>query len=120
MKKLDIEREIHEPCGAIVYRLGGDLLDSKEAYALLDKVREELKKGCPLVLVNLQDIRYLSSSGIGILAACYTSAKKTGGRFALAGASEAAERILKLVCLWDAIERFDSEEEGIRSVSGEA
>lgn len=115
MKKLKVERVSHDDRKAVVYRLEGRMMDTKEAYALLEEARGELKKGCRLILINLEKIEYLSSSGVGILAACYTSARNAGARMGLAGASEPARKVLELVCLWNALERFETEEDGLRS-----
>ena len=118
MKKVKVDRIAHDDLQAVVFRLEGNLTDSKESYAFLEEVRGEIQKGRPLVLMNLEKIEYLSSSGIGILAACYTSAKNAGGRMGIVAASDPARKILELVCLWDAIERFDSEEEGLQTARG--
>ena len=115
MKKLGIERIGHDDRRAVVYRLEGRMMDTKEAYAFLEEARGELKKGCRLILVNLSKVDYLSSSGIGILAACYTSARNAGARMGVVGASEPARKVLELVCLWDALERFETEELGLAS-----
>ncbi len=113
--KLDVERVLPERSDAVVFRLSGKLTDTKESYAFLEQVRGEIKKGVSLVLLNLERIEYLSSAGVGILAACYTSAKNAGGRMAVAAVSDAARKILEIVCLWEALERYPSEEQALKA-----
>ena len=112
--KLKVEQARPERSDAVVFRLSGKLTDTKESYAFLEQVRGEIRKGVSLVLLNLEGIEYLSSAGVGILAACYTSAKNAGGRMAIAAASEGARKILEIVCLWEALKRYPSEEEALK------
>ena len=112
--RLGVERVQPEKPDTVIYRLSGRLTDTKESYAFLEEVRGEIKQGISFVLLNLEGIEYLSSAGVGILAACYTSAKNAGGRFGVAAASEGARKILEIVCLWDALERFASEDDALK------
>jgi|MudIll2142460700_1097286.scaffolds.fasta_scaffold504084_2 anti-anti-sigma factor len=96
-----------------IFRVSGDLTDSRESYVLLEEIRKTLQGGCPLVLINLMQLGFISSSGVGILAASYTSARNAGGRLCIIGVSERGRILLEIVGLWTVIEHFDREEEAL-------
>jgi len=98
-----------------ILRLSGDLTDARESYELLEEIRTLLSDGCPFVALNLAQVGFISSSGVGILAASYTSARNAEARLCIVGLSERGRILLEIVGLWGVIEHFESEEEAVAS-----
>lgn len=97
----------------VVYHLEGELRDDKDSFGLLESVRKDLRKDTKFIIINLRKISYLSSGGIGILAAVFTSCKKSSAHVVLVEVPEFSISLLKLVCLWDIIEHIDTEKKAI-------
>ncbi|MCA9726276.1 MAG: STAS domain-containing protein [Candidatus Eisenbacteria bacterium] len=112
-KKLESQRIDHEQPQAVVYRLSGVLTDTKEAFDLLDDLRKAIRDGSPLIVINLEKIDHLTSAGIGVLAAAYTSAKRDGSRICLTNVADRGRSLLELVGLWALIEHRDTEADAL-------
>ena len=61
---------------AVVFDLTGRLIMGEAESALRQKVRDILDSGTQKLAFNLSEIKYIDSSGIGCLAAAWTSANK--------------------------------------------
>ena len=102
---------------AIVYRIHGIFGETSESYRFLDHLREEMKSAeyaeRERVIFNLEDIEFLSSVGVGILASCYTTAKKANKSFVLAGVNEQASRVLDITGMSGLVPCYVSETEAL-------
>ena len=63
------------------------------------------------IIVNLQNAKYISSSGIGCLIGAYTTTIKNGGRFVVAAAPLQITEVLNLIGLAGVL-RFAKDEAG--------
>lgn len=106
---IEVERVEHQDPKAVVYRLSGRLLGSTECYEFLEDVRDAVRSGCPRVILNLEKVNRAASAGIGILAACYTSVTNADGRMCVVAVPKSLRTLMKLVCLWDLLEKCDTE-----------
>jgi len=111
-KVLDYERVAQPEPEIVIYRLSGKMLGTKECYQFLENVRDDVHAGRARVMINLGKVERLSSAGVGILAACYTSVTNARGRVCLIDVPEAVRTLLKIVLLWDLLPHFATEEEG--------
>jgi len=107
-----------EQDGVRIYRLHGVLTSSPEAYAFLDKVMDEVHRGDRRFVINLEHVDTLTSAGVGILAACYTSVTNGGGRIHLAQVPARARAILKVVHLLELLGDFPTETEAVAKARG--
>ena len=112
---LQVERQVHEDPRAVVFRLDGKLTGTKDSYEFLEDVRDEIHAGQPCLILNLGQVSRITSPGVGILAACFTSVKNAGGRLCIVETPDAARTLLEVVCLWQMIEHYDSEEEALKA-----
>jgi anti-sigma B factor antagonist len=117
-EKLQVERADHADPAVMVARLRGALMGTSEGYAFLEGIQEEARKGPLRLVINLRDVVHMDSSGVGILAATYTSILKRGGRLCLTGVEGRTAALLKAVHLFDVLERAETEEIAIRKVGG--
>ena len=109
--QFEIERFEPEAEGTTVYRLTGPFTDSKESYGLLDKVRADVEAGARRVVLNLTKVPRITSGGIGIMCACFTSLNNAEKAFTLIGIDHRNQAMLKAVGLWDRLEHFETEAE---------
>lgn len=92
--------------------MGGD--DTKDFNELLHKLIDEGKKQ---VVVDLSDVKFMNSSGIGMLISGLTTMKKAEGSMKLSGATDKIESLLVITKLITIFETFDDIEKAIESFS---
>ncbi|MBN2170811.1 MAG: STAS domain-containing protein [Candidatus Krumholzibacteriota bacterium] len=114
--KLEVERSEREEPKAVIFRLKGSLIDSRECYDLLEDVRGEIRAGYRDFVLDLTGVKRLTSAGVGLLAACYTSITRVQGRLHVSGVSTETRMLLELVNLWSYIKDFDTAEEALASL----
>ncbi|HKV62887.1 MAG TPA: STAS domain-containing protein [Candidatus Acidoferrum sp.] len=86
-----------------------------EIGALRESISRLLKQGRKNIVLNLSELQYLDSSGIGELARMYVSVVKESGQMKVVGLSPKVEEILKITQLYHVFPEFPSEEEALES-----
>jgi anti-sigma B factor antagonist len=83
--------------------------------AFREKIRELAAGGNKKVLLNLADVTYIDSSGIGELVSGFTTVTNQGGAFKLLSLTKRVEDLLQITKLYTVFEVFDDEAGAIRS-----
>lgn len=78
---------------------------------LLDVLRE---KPAPHVLMNLQGVTYIDSSGVAVLVEGLKTSATVDGRFALYGLGPEVREVLELTQLLSVFEVYENEQESLR------
>ena len=105
--------------GALVVDCSGRLIFGEESASLRDTVKKLLEQS-PKVVMNLREVNYIDSGGLGTLVSLYTSARNAGGAVKLASLSQRVGDLLQVTKLLTIFEVFDSEEEAARSFANVA
>jgi anti-sigma B factor antagonist len=109
--KLNV-RTLHD--GIIVIDCAGRLVFGEETAALREKVRSLIAEGSRIVL-NLADVTYIDSGGLGTLVALYTTARNAGGAVKLARLTKRVGDLLQVTKLLTVFDVYDSEEEAVQA-----
>ena len=96
--------------GKITLGDGGDM-------ALKDKMRSLIQQGRTKILLNLGDVSYVDSAGLGEIVQAYGTVTKTGGALKLVNATKRIKDLLAITKLLTVFETFDSEAEAVTSFS---
>ena len=80
-----------------------------------DTVRELAAKGNKKLLLNLGDVSYIDSSGIGEMVSSFTTVTNGGGVLKLLGLNKRVKDLLQITKLYTVFEVFDDEAEALRS-----
>jgi anti-sigma B factor antagonist len=113
-------------CMQIEERTSGDvvLLDLKgkitlgEGDELLkDKVNSLVNQGHKKIVLNLADVPYIDSAGLGEVVRTYTTVSRQGGALKLLNLTKRITDLLSITKLLTVFETFDSEGEAVRSFS---
>jgi anti-anti-sigma factor len=83
--------------------------------ALRDAVHRALEAGSQKVLLNLQGVTTIDSSGVGELVSAYTSATNRGAKIKLANLPSKIQDILTITQLITVFDVYDSEDEAVAS-----
>jgi anti-sigma B factor antagonist len=99
----------------VVMDLSGRITLGEGSSAIRDEIHELITGGTRKLLMNLADVTYIDSSGIGELVADFTSMTNSGGALKLLGLSKGAKVLLKITKLDTVFETHDDEAEALRS-----
>jgi anti-sigma B factor antagonist len=100
--------------GVIVVYLSGAIFFGEESASLRLLVKDLLKQSRQIVL-DLGDVTYIDSGGLGTLMALYVSARKIGGDVRLARVGHHPKEVLQITKLVTLFEVFDKTENAIAS-----
>jgi anti-sigma B factor antagonist len=90
-------------------------LTSLEGQAFRDAIQRLLRQGEINIILNLKDLEYLDSSGIGELVRNYLAVVKKGGTMKVVGLAPKVEEILKITQLYQVFPEFPDEESALES-----
>ena len=93
--------------------VGGRVVAGDDAALLRDSIRTLLALGEKNIILNLGDVPYVDSAGIGELASAYVAIKKAGGCLALLNLTRRVREVLEIVHLVTVFQIFDSEDEAL-------
>jgi anti-sigma B factor antagonist len=82
-----------------------------------DTIRELVSKGEKKLLLNLAEVSYIDSSGIGELVSAYTTVTNQGGQLKLLNLTKRIQDLLQITKLYTVFEVFDDEAKAVRSFS---
>lgn len=80
-----------------------------------DAIKDLVTKGEKKVLLNLGDVSYIDSSGIGELVSGFTTLSNAGGRLKLLNLTKRVQDLLQITKLYTVFEVFDDEAAGLAS-----
>jgi anti-sigma B factor antagonist len=82
---------------------------------LREGVRELLNQGKRKILLNLGDVSYIDSSGIGELVSAFTSVSNQNGQLKLLNLTKRVKDLLQITKLYTVFDIYDDEAHAIRS-----
>jgi len=82
-----------------------------------DSIRDLTAKGNKKILLNLGDVSYIDSSGIGEMVSGFTSVTNQGGQLKLLNLTKRVKDLLQITKLYTVFEVFDDEAAAVRSFS---
>src|SRR5271155_2972850 len=98
-----------------VIDVAGRITLGEGASTLRDELRDLVKKDQKNILLNLSDVTYIDSSGIGELVSAYTSITNQGGRLKLLGLTNRVKDLLQITKLYTVFDVHEDEAHAVRS-----
>ena len=80
-----------------------------------DTIRDLANNGQKKLLLNLGEVSYIDSSGIGELVSGFTTVTNQGGQVKLLNLTKRVHDLLQITKLYTVFEVFDEEAKGVRS-----
>jgi len=103
--------------GVTILDLSGRITLGEGSVLLRDAVRDLLAKGSKRILLNLGDVNYIDSSGIGELVSAYTTARNQGGELKLLNLTKKVHDLLQITKLYTVFDVKDDEASAVASFS---
>lgn len=110
---LDITQRERE--GIVILDLDGRLTVGQEAGALREAVLKLSTEGRNNVVLNLEKVEYIDSTGLGGLVICFTTLKRGGGALKLLNLNRRNVELLVLTKLQTVFEVFNDEQDSVNS-----
>ncbi len=93
----------------------GKIVIGDEVTSLREKVKGLLQAGEKSILLNLANVHYVDSTGIGALVGSFTTIRGQGGQMKLCNLSGKVEDLLVVTKLLTVFDVFKTEDEGVKS-----
>ena len=97
--------------------LSGKITIGEGSVQLREAVKRLLDDGKKKILLNLGDVSYVDSSGIGELVSSYTTTSNQGGQLKLLNLTKKIQDLLMITKLLTVFQTFESEQEAVSSYS---
>ena len=101
--------------GVTVLDLSGRITLGEGSVQLRDAIRDLIAKGQRQILLDLGEVNYIDSSGLGELVSAYTTARNQGATLKLLKLTKKVHDLLQLTKLYTVFEIFDDEASAITS-----
>lgn len=111
---MSLEITQREREGVILLGLKGRLTAGQEATVLREKIKE-LASGPVKVVLDLKEVDYIDSTGLGSMVICFTMVKNAGGMLKLLNLNRRNVELLVLTKLTTVFETFMDEQDAVNS-----
>ena len=101
--------------GVTIVDLSGRITLGEGSVILRDTVKDLVGKGNKKILLNLGEVNYIDSSGIGELVSAFTSVRNQGGELKLLNLTKKVHDLLQITKLYTVFDVKDDETTAIKS-----
>lgn len=113
MAHLDIQRREKE--GITILDLKGRLVVGEPCTALREHVNQEVAQDRKQIILNLEHVDYIDSTGLGTMVICFTTLQKLGGSLKLARLNRRNIELMLLTKLSTVFQIFRDDQEAVNS-----
>jgi anti-sigma B factor antagonist len=110
-----LRMDTKESNGVTVLTLAGRVTLGDESNQMRNKIKEILDQGKKKLVLDLGDVSYIDSAGLGTLVAAYTSARNRGADIKLANVAEKFDELLNITKLVTVFSVYKSVDGAIKS-----
>lgn len=103
--------------GVTILDLSGRITLGEGSVVLRDQIRDLISKGEKKILLNLGDVTYIDSSGIGELVSAFTTVRNQGGELKLLNLTKKVHDLLQITKLYTVFDVKDDETSAIKAFS---
>lgn len=101
--------------GVTIVDMNGRITLGEGSVILREAVKDLLAKGQKKILLNLGDVTYIDSSGIGELVSAFTSVRNQGGELKLLNLTKKVHDLLQITKLYTVFDIKDDEASAVQS-----
>lgn len=106
---------ISENYGTVIITFKGNMMGGPDAATFHEKIKELAEKGKTNVIGDLSRVKFMNSSGLGIMIAALTTLRNSGGDLKICGASDRIESLLIVTKLITVFNHYPSLEEAVEA-----
>jgi anti-sigma B factor antagonist len=114
---MSLKINFRETADAVILDLSGRITLGPPLAELRDSIRESVAGDRKSILLNLADVSYIDSSGLGQLIASYATITNRGGQMKLLNLQQKVDDLLQVTKLVTVFETYTNEQAALRSFS---
>lgn len=114
---MSVKLNIRQVGDVTVIDAAGRITLGEGASSLRETIRQAVGNGQKKILLNLGEVNYIDSSGIGELVSAFTTVTNQGGQLKLLNLNKRIQDLLQITKLYTVFEVHDDEAAAIRSFS---
>ncbi|MBL3656026.1 MULTISPECIES: STAS domain-containing protein [Fulvivirga] len=99
-----------------ILKLEGDLIGEDNGIGIMEIINDHIQNGVRLCMIDISELRYINSSGIGVLITILTKFRNKGGEVCLLKPSESVKKLLIITKLNAIFSIVDSQEEAFENL----
>ena len=99
----------------MVLQLSGDVLGGKDYELFTNLIKELVDEGHVDIVLDLKKVRYINSTGLGILVSGLTTLKKNMGQMKICNLSDRIDRLFSVTSLTTVFPTFETLEDALAS-----
>jgi len=103
--------------GVSILDLSGKIVLGEGDLQVKERIKDLLADGQRRILLNLADVSYIDSAGLGALISSYATVKREKGQLKLENLTNRVQDLLAITKLITVFDSYDSEKEAISSFS---
>ena len=107
--------DVDERYNAVVLKLKGNVMGGPDGAKLHDQLHELKGSGKKNVVVDLSKVKFMNSSGLGMLISAMTTMRNVGGDLRLANVADRIQSLLVITKLITVFKHYDSVEKAATS-----
>ena len=100
----------------LIISLDGDLIGENSGVKILELANDAVNDNVFGIAVDVENVRYMNSSGLGVLITLLTKVKNKGGEIVLIRPSDQIKKLLEITKLNAVFASYDSEEEAVQQL----
>jgi len=101
---------------SLILRISGDLIGEDNGTHLITAVNEAMSHKVSTCIIDISELRYINSSGIGVLITILTKFRNKGGEVYLMNPSESVSKLLLITKLNAIFQIIKSEEDVLKKI----
>ncbi len=103
-----------------VLTVSGNMMGGPDTSELHEKVKSLISDGLKKVVIDLKGVKWMNSSGLGVLMACMSSLQQAEGQLKLASVTEKVKSIFMITKLIDLFDTYENAERAVAKFIEEA
>jgi len=105
----------HEKDGVAILEVSGKVMGGPDAEKFSNMTTSLIDDGCKKLIIDLSDVPWMNSSGVGILIKAYTSMRNAGAQVKFLNINERVKSILMVTKLLTVFESYYNREDALAS-----
>jgi anti-sigma B factor antagonist len=112
---MEITIQLRELSGIAILDMSGRITLGDGSVALRETVRDQVASGKQAIIINLGNVTYMDSSGLGELISAFTTAKNRGATLKLLNLTKRIRNLMEITKLYTVFDIYDDEDTAVNS-----
>jgi len=117
---MSLKINVRESANVVILDLVGRITIGEEAASLRDTIKELIDGGQKNILLNLAEVSYIDSTGLGQFVGSFATVTSRGGQLKLLNLQKKLQELMQITKLITVFESFTSESAAVRSFAAAA